>query len=235
MNIPSKTDNSKQFTTIMSCMAAVITLSAFLQVFYFLGSQVLGSGWLAALGVNSVLCLFVLRFWHQKKNPRIEELFGVKLGTSTSKQRAYIPSFIIIFGSIFLALVSQMIVHQPSEFSFRPEFLIFITIIPLVEECLFRRGIGVYLRDRFGFLVGTYFSALVFAVAHVQLFQSFASESAIGVPLGPFLLGLACESIYAASGRFFAIVCLHAACNATPIIFSAIDPRWLDWLGVFYL
>ncbi len=57
----------------------------------------------------------------------------------------------------------------------------------------------------------------------------------LAVPLGPLLLGLACEGLYLISGRLTAAVALHAACNASGWIFAALDERWLDWLQHLYL
>lgn len=110
-----------------------------------------------------------------------------------------------------------------------------IVWIPAVEEIVFRRGIGVLFARRFGHVLGGYGASLLFAWVHSLPTFSKVLEWDLQIPMGPFLLGLACEFIYRRSGRLSAIIVFHGACNSTAIIFAKVDPRWLDWLKGLYL
>lgn len=101
--------------------------------------------------------------------------------------------------------------------------------IPLVEECIFRGGVGRWLRHRLGDGWGPYVSALFFATLHSAPPQNWIP------PLGPFLLAIACELIVRITGRLTPAILLHACCNASPLLFALLDSRWLNWLGALYL
>jgi membrane protease YdiL (CAAX protease family) len=113
--------------------------------------------------------------------------------------------------------------------------LAWILWIPPIEELVFRRGVGrLFRRLAPGLIWPAWFSSLTFALVHAEPTLAHLLAGRVGLPLGPFLLGLGCEAALAASGRLLPAVLLHAACNGTATIFALIDPRWLDWLGFLY-
>jgi membrane protease YdiL (CAAX protease family) len=105
----------------------------------------------------------------------------------------------------------------------------------VVEEIVYRGVFGVALRRRLGGPWGAWLSAVLFAFMHTQPTLARLGAGAVGLPLGPFLLGLLTELTMAASGSLWPGVLLHAACNATPWIFAWGDPRWFTWLAALYL
>ncbi len=107
--------------------------------------------------------------------------------------------------------------------------------VPLIEELIFRRGVGRLLKQRAGFWLGIYLASLIFALAHTGFPSGGSWTEMSAPPLGPFLLSLACELLYWRSQSLLGPLLLHAACNATPLIFLLLDPRWLDWLQVLYM
>ncbi len=145
---------------------------------------------------------------------------------------AYAPGIIILFGALLISLASRWLgpYAPPSSFRFDSTQVAWILWIPIVEECVFRMGIGRFLRGRIGPLWGAYASAILFAIAHSE-----GPTLIPAIPLGPLLLGLLCEAIDLRTGRITAAMAAHAACNASAWIFASIDPRWLDWLKDFYV
>ena len=106
--------------------------------------------------------------------------------------------------------------------------------IPIVEELVFRVGVGGVMRRAGGPLLGGYFSALFFGFMHSLPSMERVLAGNVGIAFGPFLLGIICEYLYVKRGRVLPIVLFHAACNATVFIFGVVDERWLEWLAVFY-
>jgi membrane protease YdiL (CAAX protease family) len=150
---------------------------------------------------------------------------------------AYVPAFLVLIGAYLLANSGG---HQPTGFqiSSRSELIYIVctlTIIPLVEEMVFRTGISPFLNRLGDGWWSIWFSALVFSIAHTNpSFERVMSLSA-GVPLGPFLLGICCDFIVRRWGRLWPAVFFHASCNATVYIFSSLNPSWLDRLGHLYM
>ena len=104
-------------------------------------------------------------------------------------------------------------------------YLLSVVFVPIAEELVFRVGLWGWLG---GVPNGTriYLTASSFAILHT------ASSP---WPIGPLLLGVINQVILLRGGGVLTAILLHMACNATVVIFLALDPRWLDWLGVFYL
>lgn len=112
--------------------------------------------------------------------------------------------------------------------------LMWILWVPMVEELVFRVGIGRWLRSWLGIFWGAWFGSVLFSLVHAAPTFSNLMAGQIGLPFGPFLLGLCCELLYMVSGRVWSIVALHAACNTTVVIFALGDDRWLQWLDFLY-
>ena len=136
---------------------------------------------------------------------------------------------------MILAAVTRLAGGAPPPTTGLAVPLAWILWIPPAEELVFRAGVGrLFRRLAGGSPWAAWFSALTFALVHAGPTLARLLAGQVGAPLGPFLLGLACEALLAASGRLLPAVALHAACNATAAVFAAGDARWLDWLGFLY-
>lgn len=143
------------------------------------------------------------------------------------------PATLIVLGSVVLALSFRGAYRPTWAWSEQDlgTWLGTIVWVPIVEEIVYRRGLGGFLRARLGQWTGLYLASLLFALAHGLRFEGGLPAPAIG----PFLLGVACELIYWRCRSIWGAIAFHAACNATPLIFLWLDPRWLDRLRMLYL
>lgn len=132
-----------------------------------------------------------------------------------------------------MALSGLMGNRIPGTYAYQP--LAVIIWIPLIEEVLFRRGFGTYIRSRIPGWLGLYVSALFFSIAHTLPAPQAIWENGLLVPVGPFVLGLICEWLYSRQQKLGPAIACHAAANASAVLFSLWDQRWLDWLQVFYI
>lgn len=211
---------SPLFSARLFPFAVLILLGWVLSLFYGFLARNLSPGWLFIALIHSVVAVGLWRFG---TGLRMARRWGV---------RAYAPALIILGGSLGAAwLTRNWVDGAPAiDLALDPRVLGFVLWIPIVEELVFRYGIGGWARQRLGTFWGAYASAVVFAMAHGN-----GAWNQLALPLGPLLLGLCCEWLYAASGRITAVMALHAACNASGWIFAAFDERWLDWLQALYL
>ena len=145
---------------------------------------------------------------------------------------AWVPSILILFGSIAL------VVFWPGSGTRRNFSAYYLlgssTWIPVVEEVVFRGGISPLFRRVTNSLWGVYFSSLVFALAHSAPTLTRMIRFEVGIPLGPFLLGLCCEALLIWTKSLWPAIAFHCACNATVIIFDIFGPGWFDRLSWFY-
>jgi membrane protease YdiL (CAAX protease family) len=146
---------------------------------------------------------------------------------------AYLPAAILILVVGLAAFTSRTISSAVSA-PLPAWWALPVLWVPIVEEVVYRGFIGKWFRKYGGNLWGTYLSAALFAFVHMlpDWRENWFQE--IGVPLGPFVLGLCCEYIYVKSRNITAAVAFHMAANASVIIFSVTDARWLEWLRIFY-
>ncbi|MDA9951619.1 CPBP family intramembrane metalloprotease [Oligoflexaceae bacterium] len=219
------------FSQFFTTLAYFFVLSLCLGGLYHLLSGWGSLPWLAILIFNTVLAIVVLKFTPAFKTvsnqSRIHDFFA-------SPIRLLAPAIVVVLGSVLIALITSERI-QPLERE-RWSFLIATCIwVPIVEEIIFRRGFGSFFRKLSGPIWGAYFSALLFAVVHTQPTLGRILAGEVGVPLGPFFLGLAVEALYSFSGqKLWPCIMLHAACNLSVVIFTVIDPRWLEWLSLLY-
>src|SRR5690606_2634558 len=101
----------------------------------------------------------------------------------------------VLGGALALTIISGFW-GEPRRVSSHPEAFIFIVIVPLLEEIVFRLGFGEFFRRKAGDLWGAYFSALLFALVHTLPTPANLFSLQIGLPLGPFLLGIINERLY---------------------------------------
>ena len=113
--------------------------------------------------------------------------------------------------------------------------VISVTIVPLVEEVLFRGVLTPLLYKISSSGWASYFSALVFSALHTIRSPQDILDGNFGIVLGPLLLGLICEALMKLKLGIIAPICFHVAANASILVFSLLDKRWLNWLSVFYI
>lgn len=197
--------------------------------------------WVYALSVNSLLALVVAGIWARQRRLAILFSFSNPLPSHDSLNwlaqrptRPYLPAAGIISGVLLLVAISRILGGpvQAGDASAFP--WAWITWVPLVEELVFRVGIGSAFRQQGGVLWGSWFSAITFALVHGAPTLNKVATLSIGLPLGPFLLGLLCEALFVATGRIWPLILLHAACNASAPLFLQGDQRWLEWLRFLY-
>lgn len=122
-----------------------------------------------------------------------------------------------------------------SAFAWHWQDLLALALIPLIEELVFRFGLGDQLKRFFGQFWGGYFSILLFAWVHILAIPAMDFMQYLTVPLGPLLLGLTCEIFWQRTRNLLIPILLHIAANMTALIFHYGDPTWLERLGSFYL
>jgi membrane protease YdiL (CAAX protease family) len=147
---------------------------------------------------------------------------------------AYAPVLGLVLGASLLGCISSLIGNPPHGGETTAP-LAWIWLIPLVEEIFFRGLVGGIYRKLLPGMGGIWLSAATFALAHAAVTFDHLVQGQVGLPIGPFLLGLLCESVYLLSGSLLPGILVHAAANATVLIFQMLDPRWLEWLGLLYI
>ena len=209
--------------TILSLLLAVV-----LAEFYDFLSSWLSPSWFAAAISHSLIAIFIAAYWwhHDRK--------VFHLGSWLS----YLPAVIVLGGSAVAALLSRAYCGDPNDAvsgnNMHPIWAGVIWV-PLVEEIVFRGGIGAVYRRLSPPFWAAWFAALVFALVHANPTWNNLANGRVGLALGAFLLGLCCEYLIIKTGRILPCVAFHAACNATVMIFGVLDKRWLDWLAPLYL
>ena len=199
--------------------------------------------WLAAAWVHSVLAaLVVVFYWRRGAWPAVISVSTVDSQAwpwlRLAPWKMYLPAAVVLGGAAVLSLLSRGYGGGPiggETAGSVPVPWAWVFWVPLVEELVFRYGIGALMHRFSGSsLWAAWFSALTFALVHTAPTLHNVSQGHFGIAAGPFLLGLLCEVLAIGTGRLAPLVALHAACTATVIIFSLGDQRWLDWLRVLY-
>jgi len=190
--------------------------------------------WLPALTVNAALAIVVLlaaRLWI----PGMRKPVAAVRWFAESKIRIAMPALAILIGSLALVALASVLPGSPDrETPLSWNLAVFVLLVPIVEEIVFRQGLGTFFRKIGGVWWGSYFSAFTFAFVHSSPTLDRIAGGSIGLALGPLLLGLACEAVYLVGGRLWGAVALHAACNFTVVIFLMGDGRILHWLDFLY-
>ncbi|RYZ49615.1 MAG: CPBP family intramembrane metalloprotease [Proteobacteria bacterium] len=177
--------------------------------------------WQSIALLNTGLALISLFLWKPRMPP-------------TSAVSEQVTAWAI--GPFLLAMTLLVIVVSNQFEDVRPtvrtysliEILGLCVWIPIIEEIIFRRFLANWIGLKLDGLWGIYVSGLIFALAHT------APPGNLWPPLGPFLLGCATTWAYRVSGRIGAPVLLHAACNASAILFAIYAPSWLEILSGLY-
>lgn len=236
---------SKKLATIL--VLTIVLAIGLTEIYLFFG-RFITEQWMAAASVNSIISIAIVLFLllrrealkSEERSGHIEKISKI---IGTKKWLYYAPSLAILLGALILAGLSLLFVQvgdgiandnvSSSEVLI---YILFVVWIPPIEEIVFRVGIGNWLRSRGGLLWGSYFSAILFSLVHGSPSIQNLLQLKIGFPLGPLILGMFNEYLYLISGKKIGpIICFHAVCNATALIFLFTDQRWLEWLGFLFL
>ena len=180
--------------------------------------------WLAAALVNSALSLWVLVYYRHK----LSVWFWAR-----HDFRFYVPALAVLLFCV-LAIFAASFYASPLRGTVAAHHYLWLSWIPIVEEIVFRLGIGGWLRRLAGNFWGSYCSALCFALAHTLPSWERIVAGEVGVPLGPLLLGAVCEFIFVRSKSLMPCIVFHIVCNASVPLFLYFDQRWLTWLSLLF-
>ncbi|MBC7659601.1 MAG: CPBP family intramembrane metalloprotease [Chitinophagaceae bacterium] len=176
--------------------------------------------WIIVAFINTALAVLVLWLWKIDAEP---------LSPVPQRIAAWSLGLWVILGSSLLIYFSTYISKETHDHGYTLyDFLALCLWIPVVEEIVFRRFLSQWIGLRVQGLWAIYVSGLAFALAHTS------PPLHPWPPLGPFLLGCACTWVYRATGRTLAPIILHAACNASAVMFAVYAPSWLDHLSLLY-
>ena len=180
--------------------------------------------WLAAALANSVLSLSLLIVYRRK----ISAWFFTR-----HDYRFYFPALAVLIFCV-LAILASSFYTKPLRGTVDAHQYLWLLWIPIVEEIVFRLGIGTWLRCWAGNLWGSYCSALCFALAHTLPTWERLSAGEVGIPVGPLLLGVICEFLFVRSKSLMPGIVFHAVCNASVPLFTYFDQRWFAWLSLLF-
>lgn len=178
--------------------------------------------WLAAAVVHSALAVLLFIFCYRHIFPNRATGFG-----------CYLPALLILF-LCFLAISLSSFYGVPVKGKVPDRQYLLVLWIPVVEEIVFRLGIGRWLRYTGGNFLGIYCSATCFALVHALPTWERIISGKVGIFIGAFFLGLICEYLYMRNKNLLPSIAFHVACNCTVPIFIYFDQRWLDWLHMLY-
>ncbi len=150
---------------------------------------------------------------------------------------AWLPGIAVLSGAWALTLVDS---KTPISFGLNLGAtslyaLATLSIIPFLEEMVFRCGLSPMLSRVVGPCWSVWFSALVFSLVHTNPTWSRFLSFKVGLPLGPFLLAICSDLIIRRWGRVMPAVFFHTCCNGTVYIFSSLNPSWLGHLRGLYV
>lgn len=146
---------------------------------------------------------------------------------------SFLTTFVFLI--FLLPLLSSCFGSPMRSFDFPSNPWLVVVMVPIVEEVVFRKGVGSFIRKRWPGWGGIYLSALFFGALHTSPSFGRLVAGDVGVALGPFLLGIVCEILLMRTRLLMFPILFHSFCNGSIFIFSAIDGRWLDWLSILYV
>jgi len=195
-------------------------------------SQFISPLWVAAAVFHTLLTVFILLKFSKQ---RLSETTSFVSTGSVSTKFLYAPSVVVLLLVLFAILFSSFHEGAPLVDIDWTSQLAFVLWIPIVEEVVFRSGIGGSLQRVAPGIWGIWFSSIIFAWAHTSPSLAGLLGGFWGLPLGPFLLGLICEYLRVAGGSIVPAIAFHMVCNSTVVIFSLFDARWMNWLSWLYM
>lgn len=230
---------------------SVITLTLLFLVFlfglsgiYHLSTIFFRGDFRSLLGVALVNLLLGLLFLFLKRKKILDiqpalgtKAMGIKNKLSFIYKSPYLIGLLYALFIFVLATISSFFGDKPIEkAAFDPIFFILtVFFIPIVEEFAFRGFLTSLFFKVSNSNWAPYFSVILFSALHTVNSPYDVLTLNVGFAFGPLLLGVFCEMMMAVGLGLSACVAFHIAANATLFIFRFVDPRWLDWLSVFYL
>lgn len=211
---------------IAVCVFALVVLN----VCYGLTVEFISPFWLGVVVSNLLIALTLCVFnWNKVL---------ASLSLRRLKFIGIFPGLLLLAGALTLSWITLQFSPEKmpkAHFSLSYVAILNITIIPIIEELIFRFYFTSLLRRFVSRLLAGYLGVIVFATAHSLPVLSLEQLLLIAAPWGPMLLGGICEILYQRYKSLVYPIFFHACANFTVIIFSAIDARWLEWLGILYL
>ncbi len=113
----------------------------------------------------------------------------------------------------------------PTLFSLLGLVIVVCILVPVLEETLFRGIFYIYLKERFGDLVGAGGSTVLFAFAHaatLSVLQNWWDQALVLALLA--LVGFAALRLRVRSGSLYPAIALHATYNTTALIAPLFEP-----------
>ena len=171
--------------------------------------------WVSSAWMNTGLAVAIFLFASKENQfPIADKWIPLARWVQSASWFGYLPGFMVL-------LIAWVWMRGQVSFSgtLSSMQLSAISWVPIVEEFVFRKGVGPLLRRySVSTLWGSYLSILLFSFLHVCPTFLHVWEGKIGLPLGPLFLGCACEFLYALTGRVAPCVFLHSACNGVVIL-----------------
>jgi len=226
----------KSFVRLILLFAAALVSCTLLAEIYHLTAKTIHPTWIAVAICNSAIAaiILVLRCRLVKNQTALTPAANLLPWHSIpSNIKWYLPS-IALLSLVLIFITVGTLFGERETLPINPSQISWIIWIPIIEEIVFRVGIGDTLRRIGGAFFGTYLSVIIFSYMHSYPTYERLLAGSTGIIVGPLLLAVCCEWIWLGSRRLGPIITFHAACNATIVIFSLTDSRWLTWLNVFY-
>lgn len=216
-------------STLFAILATLIFAVLFAET-YGLLNQLVPTPWIAAALIHTIFAAAFFLAVLSRPFPSYRSLFLLP-----SSLVWYLPALIILGGSLLIAFGTGVFSDEPQGKIVFDKQWAWIFWIPLVEEIVFRGFLGEKFRKKFGLIWGVWFAALLFALVHSNPTLERVMALDIGIPLGPFLLGIVAEILLIKSRSLWPCIAFHAACNATVFVFMYLDERWIKWLELLYI
>jgi membrane protease YdiL (CAAX protease family) len=223
---------------MMALFVAIISIVVISQVhrcaYQWFGEE----QWLSIALLHTFVSIMAIAYW-SVRGCLWEKFFAVENTNRLPQWLRRFPypleigSLALVIGAFLISLAGVAL--DPIGRDFSPSFSWpFVLWVPVIEEICYRGLLGdIFLRIFPGFL-GVWFSAAVFAILHLDIGLEHLLAGNIGLPLGPFFLGLICMTGYYWKRSLLGPIIFHCSANSTVYIFSSVDPRWLNFFSIFY-
>lgn len=220
-----------------SALWVFFLLRAIYTVAYLAMDAVLPGSWLssyvAIFCANSILCLIFFLFSHFGRGP--------KLGEGTLSIGSHQPRFITAFAAagIFVAFIAILGIfyssgHDPTTIAGPAERILFVVLIPICEELLFRG----YLRELIWRICQSSWSGWaasgVFVACHMFPFFESTSFTVGLIPWGVVILSATCELTRYLGYPLGLPITIHMIANGSVYYFVLVAPEFLrQWPFLF--
>ncbi len=222
-------DTRSEHSGILGVLLLTLILAVGLgEIYVFTIARMKVSPWIGVLTAHAVLSVIIFL---------IRKPVRVSLKLRGGPLLPWLAGPLVLLGAYLLAVLSERdgVPYAPRGSSEIIYAVATLTVIPLVEEIVFRGGVSPFLSRFTGPWISVWLAAIVFSMAHTSPTWNRLIVLKVGLPFGPFLLGLCCDMIVRRWGRLWPAVLFHASCNGTVYIFSTINPTWLRHFGGLYM